>query len=382
MSRKNKRKWNFDKILESGKKYNHIFDWETNDVQAYRAAKRYGHFKEATAHMTKKIRKVFTIKYSDADILKVALKFNTPKDWYTESPSTYSIAHQRKLIDKATAHMDRQLEKAGFYTKEKLRQSALKYRSTFEWIKNEPKFYAAAWRQGLIKKTTVHFKNHKPITEKVIKIKTITSPFKRQSTKLKYTKEEVISAAKKFNTRKEWKDQSLTTYNFAYRHGFLEECCMHMERLGSMSHRCIYIIKIPTEISAYVGLTFNYKKRIIEHLNTERFKKFIHLYGKESIKAEQATDYLDKDSAANMENYFINLLEEQGWKMLNKMKGGGLGGKQPKWTEETILKNILNYNSYKEWAKSESGAYAAALDLNIIEKIDKILPRINRKSKR
>jgi len=216
MSRKNKRKWNFDKILESGKKYNHIFDWETNDVQAYRAAKRYGHFKEATAHMTKKIRKVFTIKYSDADILKVALKFNTPKDWYTESPSTYSIAHQRKLIDKATAHMDRQLEKAGFYTKEKLRQSALKYRSTFEWIKNEPKFYAAAWRQGLIKKTTVHFKNHKPITEKVIKIKTITSHFKRQSTKLKYTKEEVISAAKKFNTRKEWKDQSLTTYNFAY----------------------------------------------------------------------------------------------------------------------------------------------------------------------
>jgi len=38
MPRENKRKWTFDKILESGKKYNHIFDWETNDVQAYRAA--------------------------------------------------------------------------------------------------------------------------------------------------------------------------------------------------------------------------------------------------------------------------------------------------------------------------------------------------------
>ena len=61
--------------------------------------------------------------------------------------------------------------------------------------------------------------------------------------------------------------------------------------------------------------------------------------------------------------------------MLNKNKGGGLGGKQTKWTEETILKNLLKYNSYKEWMKSETGAYAAALDLNIIEKIDKILPR-------
>ena len=148
-----------------------------------------------------------------------------------------------------------------------------------------------------------------------------------------------------------------------------------MERMGSMSHRCIYIIKIPKEYSAYVGLTFNYKKRIIEHLNSKRFKKFTRLYGKRSIKAEQATDYLDKDSAANMESYFINLLKEQGWKLLNKHKGGGLGGKQTKWTEETILKNILKYNSYKEWAKSESGAYAAALDLNLIKKIDKILPR-------
>ena len=32
-------------------------------------------------------------------------------------------------------------------------------------------------------------------------------------------------------------------------------------------------------------------------------------------------------------------------------------------------------NPRKEWVKSETGAYAAALDLNIIEKIDKILPR-------
>jgi predicted GIY-YIG superfamily endonuclease len=125
----------------------------------------------------------------------------------------------------------------------------------------------------------------------------------------------------------------------------------------------------------YVGLTFDFKKRIIEHMNTERFKKFIRIYGKRFIETEKATDYLEKHSAARMEQYFINFYREEGWKLLNNIKGGGLGGKQIIWTEEAILKNILNYNSYKEWAKNETGAYAAALDLNIIEKIDKILPR-------
>jgi hypothetical protein len=63
-----KKKWTFDKVLESAKKYNHIFDWELGDRYAYRAAKRKGWFKEASAHMTKKIRKVFTTKYTDDDI--------------------------------------------------------------------------------------------------------------------------------------------------------------------------------------------------------------------------------------------------------------------------------------------------------------------------
>ena len=354
MFKKNKMKWTYEKILESGKKYSHIFDWETNDRKAYRAAKRHGFFKEATSHMTKKKRKFFSKKISDSEILKIALKFNTPKEWYTSSPSSYSIAHQRKLLNKAISHMSRQIKKPGFYTKEKITESALKFKSISEWNKKEPKFYMAASRQKLMKKF---------------------SHFRRPLKKAKYSKNECMTVAKKFNTRKEWKKFEPKTYSFAMRYGFLDECCLHMERLGSMSHRCIYFIKIPVEKLVYVGLTFNYKKRIVEHLISERFKKLINLYGRKSIKTEQATEYLSKDMAAKMENYYIKLLKEQGWKILNKIKGGGLGGKQNKWTEKTILKNILNYSSYKEWMKSESGAYAAALDLNIIEKIDKILPR-------
>lgn len=375
MSRIYKRKkWTFDKVLESAKKYNHIFDWELGDRYAYKAAKRKGWFKEATAHMTKKIRKVFTTKYTDDDIYAIALKFNTPKEWYTDSPSTYAIAHQRKIVDKATAHMQRQIAKAGIYTEDAIKNSALKYSSIKEWIENEPKFYAAAWRQGLLNDIPYNIKKEpKPI--KVKKPNPIKAYFISAPKTLKFTKEEVIADAKNYNTRRDWNKGSPYHYDFAYRHKFMDECTSHMERLGSKSHRCIYFIKITIEKAIYVGLTFDFKKRIIEHMNSERFKKFIRIYGKDSIETEMATDYLEKHSAAKMEQYFINFYKESGWKLLNIKKGGGLGGRQIIWTEETILKNILKYNSYKEWATSETGAYAAALDLNIIEKIDKILPR-------
>jgi predicted GIY-YIG superfamily endonuclease len=377
-----KKKWTFDKVLESAKKYNHIFDWELGDRYAYRAAKRKGWFKEASAHMTKKIRKVFTTKYTDDDIYAIALKFNTPKEWYTDSPSTYAIAHQRKIVDKATAHMQRQIAKAGNYTEDAVKNSALKYSSIKEWIENEPKFYYAAWRQGFLKDIPNNIKKEpKPIKvkeSKPIKAKkpnSIKAHFVRAPITLKFTKEEVIADAKNYNTRRDWNKGSPHHYDFAYRHKFMDECTSHMERLGSKSHRCIYFIKITIEKAIYVGLTFDFKKRIIEHMNSERFKKFIRIYGMDSIETEMATDYLEKHSAAKMEQYFINFYKESGWKLLNVKKGGGLGGRQIIWTEETILKNILKYNSYKEWVKSETGAYAAALDLNIIEKIDKILPR-------
>jgi hypothetical protein len=38
MARKYKRKWTYEKVLESAKKFNHIFDWELGDQVAYRAA--------------------------------------------------------------------------------------------------------------------------------------------------------------------------------------------------------------------------------------------------------------------------------------------------------------------------------------------------------
>ena len=374
MTRKYKRKWTYEKVLESAKKFNHIFDWELGDRNAYRAAKIRGWFKEATAHMTKKIRKAFTTKYTDDDIFAIALKFNTPREWYTESPSTYSLAHQRNIVGKATAHMQRQIAKAGTYTEEVIKNSALKYSSIKEWIQNEPKFYAAAWRQGLLNQVKpIKVKKPKPI--KVKELNSIKAHFVKLPKILKFTKEEVMASAKNYNTRRDWNKGSPHHYDFAYRHKFIDECTSHMERLGSKSHRCIYFIKIPIEKSIYVGLTFDFKKRIIEHMNTERFKKFIRIYGKRFIETEKATDYLEKHSAARMEQYFINFYRKEGWKLLNNIKGGGLGGKQTKWTEEAILKNILNYNSYKEWVKNETGAYAAALDLNIIEKIDKILPR-------
>lgn len=356
-------KWTLEKVLESAKKYNHIYDWELGDNKAYSAAKRNGWFKDATTHMVKKIRKVFTIKYTDEDIFKDALKYDTPQDWANNSPSIYSIAHQRRINKQATQHMHRQLVPRSFYTREKIKEIALKYKTVKEWKGLDNKSYNAAARLGLL--------NDQEIVGHIVRPERI----------LKYSKKEVLDDAKRFHIIKEWKENSFSTYDFAKRHGFFDEASSHMQRIGSEYYRCIYSIKSPEEKSVYIGLTFNFKKRINEHLQTKRFKKIIDAYGRDSLVIEQLTDYVDKNEASQKERDFINTMKQEGWKILNKIKGGGLGGDKLKWTKEAILENVKKYSSYKAWSNQETGAYAAALDMGIIEEIDEILPRTSGKYK-
>lgn len=44
-----------------------------------------------------------------------------------------------------------------------------------------------------------------------------------------YLKEEVIADAKRYQTRKQWQDNSGKIYRSAFLNGWLDECCQHME---------------------------------------------------------------------------------------------------------------------------------------------------------
>lgn len=190
-----------------------------------------------------------------------------------------------------------------------------------------------------------------------------------------WTPERIFLEAAKYNSRSAWNDGSAGSYFASKKLGIYDEATKHMSYIGNKYKRCIYRILLPKQNLAYIGLTFNFKQRIRDHLKTKRFKDLISLYGRQSIEIKQITQYLDTEEAAKYETKLINVFKANGWKMLNAKPGGGIGGKEIVWSREKILETTQNYNSFKNWRKNNHLAYNAARpNKKLMEEIYKILP--------
>ena len=84
----------------------------------------------------------------------------------------------------------------------------------------------------------------------------------------------------------------------------------HMERRGNLK-KCLYSIRVKNKKLIYIGLTYNFKKRILTHLNSKRFKDIKKLYGESSIETKQLTDYMDREKAGELEDKIIATLSKQ-----------------------------------------------------------------------
>jgi predicted GIY-YIG superfamily endonuclease len=119
-----------------------------------------------------------------------------------------------------------------------------------------------------------------------------------------------------------------------------------MIKLGNHLKRCIYV-GIFEDNYAYVGLTYNYNKRINEHINKSNSPIYKHIQESNlHPKFEQLTDYVNVDIASNkLEEFFKTYYENSGYKMLNINKTGAIGGsKISKYTKEICQKEALKYN--------------------------------------
>jgi len=190
-----------------------------------------------------------------------------------------------------------------------------------------------------------------------------------------WTKARVLEDALNYKTKSEWVNASSAAHNAANKLGIFEEATKHMLVLGNSHKRCIYSIKLPKQNLAYIGLTFNFKRRMRNHMESKRFSELIKLYGRKSIKVEQLTKYLDVDEAIKTEIILIDKMREIGWQMLNLKSGGGLGYKDTFWTEEKILETTKSYNKYNDWRLGNKHAYEAAIkNKKLMEKIYTLLP--------
>ena len=190
-----------------------------------------------------------------------------------------------------------------------------------------------------------------------------------------WTKERILADALKYKTRTEWAKASGSAVIAAKKLGIYKEAVKDMSYAGNKFKRCVYIILLPEQKIAYVGLTFNFKVRINLHLSTKRIKDLIVLYGRKSIKIKQITKYVSTEEAVKLETKLINDFEVSGWKILNKTIGGERGGSAKKWPKERILETTNGYKSFRKWREENGLAYDCARRFgNLLEEIRKILP--------
>jgi hypothetical protein len=229
-----------------------------------------------------------------------------------------------------------------YWTLEKCIDDSLKYTTKSDWIKNSAGAYDAAHRNGWL-----------DICSKHMKIFTKPKGF--------WTLEHCQEDALKFTNKLEWAKISAGAYDAAIRNNWMELCCKHMISLGSKYRRLIYAFEF-SDKSVYVGLTFNIEKRKSDHLlsNKSAVHKFIQKT-KLDYEFKVLSDYLDRDNASIEEGKFLKIYKDNGWRILNRIKTGGLGGDIRKWTKETCIIEALKYSTKTDWINAPNASYQIAV---------------------
>ena len=206
--RKPKQKWTKERCLTSAMKYTSRSAWNKGDQKAYTAAQRHGWLDDCCQHMRNPNQK-----WTKERCLRAAKKFTTRSAWSEGDNNSYIAAIRNGWFEECCAHM--QSPQNGWrrkWTKERCLTSAMKYTSRKAWREGDENAYRAAHRYGWFEDCCANMQ----------------SP--QNGRRRKWTKERCLKSAMKYTSRSNWAEGDSRAYGAAYRHGWLEDCCAHMQR--------------------------------------------------------------------------------------------------------------------------------------------------------
>lgn len=193
----------------------------------------------------------------------------------------------------------------------------------------------------------------------------------------RWSKKLVIEEALKYKHRVDFIRNSQSAYNRARKDGYLDEACFHMIPIGNRVMRMVYSYEF-SDNCVYVGLTYNIEKRNTTHLLKGPVFNHIqesHIIPKRKTISENYIPWID---AGILEQKTIEEYRNDGWNILNTSKGGGMGGKEIKWTKELIMKEALKYNTRSEFRKKSPKGYDAAIRNNLLDVVCSHMKYLNK----
>lgn len=284
-------------------------------------------------------------------IIGEAKKYPTRKEWRVGSRSSYIAARYYKLLNnkRVSGHFTKTVLKTK-WTRRNIIDAAKKFKTRKEWRFGDPRSYSRA------KSKKFSLTQNKEIIDHFLP--TQSKEYKKRQFLLntKYPKKEIIKIARKFKSVSDWKKNNSTSYKIALKFGFINEAKKHMPPIGNRMKRCIYSIKIKNKKQIYIGLTYNFERRINSHLKSKRFSK----YKKHNLIIKRLSNYIDTKKAALLEIKTIKKFKEKKYHLLNTAGGGGVGSGYLFWTKDKLINTAKKFNNVTEWSSKEMGAYLAA----------------------
>ena len=204
-----------EEVSASASKFVTIRDWRASEEGAYNKALKRGWIEEVTAHMTRLIKK--SGHWTKDAVLESAIEFKTQTAWKKAHGGAWRKAVQMDWIHEACAHMDfmdeSKIKAQGYWTKERVIESAKIYGTLADWRKSEPSAVAVASNKKWTFEATSHMLPSRP----------------NHRENGYWTKERVLEDASKFRSKTEWQKVSRGAVSKANRMGWMNEAIALMK---------------------------------------------------------------------------------------------------------------------------------------------------------
>lgn len=242
------------------------------------------------------------IRWNKEKALNSAKNYSSISQYQKKCKGGYNFLYKHELLDELYKIITPRCKPNGHFTERKIRELAAQYKHQSKFKKENPSAYRVAVR--------------KKIASKLF--------FEKKKRENKYTEEYIKSIALKYNSRKKFMENERGCYDAARRNNILIEVTQHMKRYYGLAKRSVYVFEF-CDGSAYIGLSFDPKKREKAHLT--RNKKIKEKAAKFDYKLKIIHKNLEAEKAAEMEIEEIKKYRLLGWNVLNKKCGGDLGSR-------------------------------------------------------
>ena len=369
LKRKERKDLSEDDLAEIVSHYNTVRELREKDPSVYVVIHRRRLFGKLCGHLKREVSKYRT----DEELAETASHYNVAKEFREKEPSVYAAIRERGLLEKLCGHMERKV--SPLLSDDDLAEIASNYTVLKDFRNNENSVYAIIRKRGLFNKLCGKMKRgYRDLTDGLLAdiasgystredfcqkdssaystacrrkiIDKICYHMDKQVMPVGYwTKERCQQKAKDYNTKEDFRQGCPSAHGAAQKHGWLDDICSHMVPMGNWFKRKIYVFTF-SDGYAYVGLAQDPSDRYRAHVSGRDKKSPVLPHIKETgatYEFKLLTDWLDKDVAARAEENYRKEYAAEGWKMLNKIRGGGLGGTTKVYTHERILREVGKY---------------------------------------